>query len=574
MGGWVQGYQKTIGLDCTKRHPVQWYLGKDTSCYNYLEPLIVEIYFSIKKLIAEPWINDTQSHVIIPSLDRFFITADLHALPVVTGIKHNDWRVDRFEQSTLQLAWYFKQSTIFLWQLQHWWDRYDTEKDEIKENADIKRLLYFFFFVLFVYCLVFFIEKDISMRQYQTPVCYKYRKLMPDMGIVGVGMPILHSTMRVLVRFFNWGQLVLVKAENLHPDFQTLLKTIIYGLKNMNKASKKGQVAVSAQEFFQLAQQFSYYVLQQHILKQKKKKIIKNFNKRYCTNMILFMSKEFYAWRHTGYLFGTIIYLLDVGCNGQYDTPGEQNLCLLTGMVLGLLVREQEKYFNSSKFISDTFDEEHCSTTEANYMDAILHIWVFRIITNVNIFYMNELRDEYVIYHLVKMYHLKQQKANLETISQIEVVNMMKEIMSLPTARREWKSDAVRCYLINLRICPCIISLRLGCTVLLQWMDITFSFQIQKNQKIWDSYHFYNTGKIISNLDLPHKDKYFTNLIHVCCCGLSAKKYNQNVNERIISVKDYYLLVCRNLKKICNKKENETNQQFIECKIANFNFLN
>ena len=283
--------------------------------------------------------------------------------------------------------------------------------------------------------------------------------------------------------------------------------------------------------------------------------------------MFILMDNEYQNWRSTGYLFGTIIYMLDA--YHQYYEPSQQNLQLFTGMMLGVLITEQECFFNKNRFTNAPFEESKCYVTLSNLLDGLVHVWVFNIITKINLYYLNEQRDEYVIYKLVELYHKKHQKSNIKTLGNIPIIDMVHRLKKLPNPRREWSSDDVKCSMLNIIIHPCMITIRRPISIILQWMDITHSFQ---NNNIFQKYNFFNTGKIISKVILPENNYYFK-YVTVCSCGLTADKYYPIINEERITFKEYYLLLCKRLKKICNKEENKKNQEMIECKIASFKFI-
>lgn len=551
MSCFLSGQQRTIGLDCSQRHVVKWFLGKDNECFIHLEETVVDLCRALDELRLAP-ICVQQSCIIHLPHRNCGITADLKAKHVITGVKAGPIvRIEMFEQTIPNMRYYLKQSDIFFDQLLHYYNKYEKELKWIKKNPKHKSLSLFLSVCILKYCRIFFVfmsntVSQLVFRKYQTPVGFLFRFLYPNIGKFRVPPPVLHSVMSLLEGFFNYAPMVLSDMSQVCEELRDLLKDIIYDTAEWNKKKKNGKVAIIAQEFFGKSQ-------------------------RFCTNLYLWMNEKYYPWRHTGYLFGTLIYLLDTGCRSQYESPAEKNLCLLTGMCLGLLVTEQEVYFDKTKFVDEGFDPQYCQVTAANFVDAILHIWVYRITSNVNIFYMNELRDEYVIYKLGQLYHRKHQTGNLSSVDRMAVIDMVKRLTSLSQARADWCEEKHKCKLLNLKICPCIITLRFGLNVILQWMDITFSFQ-NKGKDVFNEYNFYNTGKIISHLKLsnPH---YPVNLIPICCCGLCAKLYVPEVNEKKITFSKYYLMLCKRLKKMCNLNQNELNQKFIERKIAKFIFF-
>ena len=151
----------------------------------------------------------------------------------------------------------------------------------------------------------------------------------------------------------------------------------------------------------------------------------------------------------------------------------------------------------------------------------------------------------------------------------IPISDMVRRITKLNNPRREWTSEQIKCPMINLIIHPCMITIRRPISIILQWMDITHSFQ---NDNVFKKYRFFNNGKIISNVKLP-QSKYYFNYVTICSCGLTADKYEPSINEVCITYKEYYVLLCTRLKKICTKEQNKKNQEMIECKIASFKFI-
>ena len=105
-------------------------------------------------------------------------------------------------------------------------------------------------------------------------------------------------------------------------------------------------------------------------------------------------------------------------------------------------------------------------------------------------------------------------------------------------------------------------------------------------------FHFYDSGRIMSILDLKKKEDsnnnnnnnnnnnyedwhgYFVEKIPICCCGITTKKYEYN-KEKQINFKKYYKIQCKRLKNLCGNDKNAkiSNNEFIETQIDNFEFL-
>ena len=143
----MEGEQSTIGMYCTPRTPVAWYLGKDTNSRFVLDNILLCLYKTIIELRKKPVLLK-DSILISYDFNRTFISADLHAIRAATIIKNNKWRQDRFEQHTDDTSFYYKQSEIFCYKIHHWWDRYDSEH-EWKEDNEYKG----FYILLFHYII-------------------------------------------------------------------------------------------------------------------------------------------------------------------------------------------------------------------------------------------------------------------------------------------------------------------------------------------------------------------------------------------------------------------------------------
>ena len=127
-------------------------------------------------------------------------------------------------------------------------------------------------------------------------------------------------------------------------------------------------------------------------------------------NFYLLVPPQYQQWQHVSYLFGEMIYILDVGCI-YYEKPEHTTLILLTGLSLAMVIYNIEKHFNANKFdVNKPFNINHCAITSNNFVDAICHVWVLKMITKVNLFYLNELHDEKTLSNIATEYAKRRKK--------------------------------------------------------------------------------------------------------------------------------------------------------------------
>ena len=127
-----------------------------------------------------------------------------------------------------------------------------------------------------------------------------------------------------------------------------------------------------------------------------------------------------------------MIWLLDVG-NMYYEEPQHLSLILLHGVCLAILINQQERHFQSSQFTRPKYEPEYSSLCHQNLIDALMHVWIFKMITGVNLFYLNEVHDERILSQVIEIYHASRKKSCIGVLRYMEIINMVKE----------WKNERI-----------------------------------------------------------------------------------------------------------------------------------
>ena len=244
MRAWFKGVMTTIGLKLTNTYAVAWAAEGDTRAIHKLERIVIEIVNIIISLKKKCIIHNN-TFIIRVLLEYLYITADHHALPSVTAIKNNIWRVDRFEQQTNLLWRHIKQAYDFILTLSQYWNRYQSELDWIKENE-----------------MVIESGNDTCFKSYQAPLLWHYRIKFPGLGVIKIGISILHSGAVLVDLFFDFAQLMLEEnTKKKNGKFEDekvggLLTKIVSSTKYWQSNKGGGKLVMGAQKAYKQIQKF------------------------------------------------------------------------------------------------------------------------------------------------------------------------------------------------------------------------------------------------------------------------------------------------------------------------------
>lgn len=165
---WLKRVSKTIGLKSSDTHVIGWYVGHDKDCHFVMESIVLQ-WFEATLWFVNNVIHWQDTFVLYSLVKDLIITADHGALSVSTGVKQNVWRVDRLEQDIRIITTYWKQSTIFMYQLKHYWKRFEDEKkwkEDFKEENSKEAAGNSYIFFRRIYLLIHIVSADISSHIY------------------------------------------------------------------------------------------------------------------------------------------------------------------------------------------------------------------------------------------------------------------------------------------------------------------------------------------------------------------------------------------------------------------------